>query len=218
MKGKQLLTVFTLLLKLLLLGGCGLDKKENLTNVEIEKIQILINKNIKDRPAVKWNFIDGKLAVIVEFTPFEQQNIDIKMLENVVSKAVHQVLGPIPTEITLLSKPTVQEVTDNCPGGNKVLPIRLFINKENKIISYGSEITESYLASQIKSLPYGCSAARITFLYEKGASLKYMSKINDLLRYSGKTPILLELPTTDVIWNWQNSSNKVRVSGTSIEL
>lgn len=139
----------------------------------------------------------------------------------VLNKAGQQVLGPVPTDITIVTKPKVQEVTDKCPGSNKILPIRLFIDKENKIIAYGSEITEPYLAASFKSLPYGCEDARITFLYEKGASLKYIEKLNALLtnseKYGHEAPILLEIPTENVIWNWQNSSNRVRVSGTSIE-
>jgi hypothetical protein len=218
MKGKQLLTVFILIFNILCFGGCSLEKKESLTNVEIEKIRLLIKNNIKDIPSLKWDFIDGKLTVAAKFSSFEQQDVDMKMLEKVVSKAIHQVLGPIPTEITIVSKPKVQEVTDECPGSNKILPIRLYINKENKIFSYASEITESYLASQFKSLPYGCTSARIAFLYEKGASLKYIKRINDLLGNSGETPILLKKPTADAIWNWQNSSEKVQVLGTSVEL
>ncbi|NRB81903.1 MAG: hypothetical protein HRU38_25145 [Saccharospirillaceae bacterium] len=218
MNGKQLLTVFILILNILFFESCSSEKKESLTNVEIKKIRLLIKNNIKDSPSLKWDFIEGKLIVAAKFSSFEQQDIDIKMLEKVVSKAIHQVLGPLPTEITIVSKPKVQEVTDECPGSNKVLPVRLFINKENKIFSYGSEITEPYLASLFKSLPYGCKDARITFLYEKGASLKYIKRIDDLLGYSSRIPILLEKPTANVIWNWQNSSKKVRVSGTSVEL
>jgi len=217
MKGKQLFTVFILILNILFVEGCGSDIKETLTNVEIEKIRILINERINDRPALKWGFIDGKLTLSAKFTSFGQQDSDTRVL-----KAIHQVLGPIPTEITIVAKPKMQELTDKCPGGNKVLPIRLFIDKGNKIISYDSKVTESYLASQFKSLPYGCTGARITFLYEKGASLKYMRKINDLLRYSGDhrifLPIFLELPAADILWNWQNSNNKVQVSGISVEL
>jgi hypothetical protein len=218
MKEKQLLTVFILIFYILCFFGCSAEKKESLTGADVEKIQLLINKNIKDIPALKWNLIDGKLNVAFKFTSFEQQNIDMKMLEKVVSRAVQQILGPIPTDITVVPKPKVQKVTDECPGSNKILPIRLFIDKENKITAYGSEITEPYLASLFKSLPYGCKDARITFLYEKGASLKYIKRLNALLRNSGKyghqSPILLEMPTENVKWNWQNSSNKVRVSGT----
>lgn len=218
MKEKQLPILFMFIFNLLLLAGCGLEKKENLTQIEIEKIQSLINEDIKEIPTLKWDFVGSNLTMAVNFTSVEQQNIDMETLERVVLKAVHQVLGPIPTDITIVSKPKVEEVIDRCPGSNKVLPVRLFINKENKIFSYGSEITEPYLESQFKSLPYGGDSARITFLYEKGASLEYMKKIHNLLKYSGHHPILLEKPTDDAIWNWQNSSNKVKVSSTYVEL
>ena len=222
MKGKILLTVFILILYILYSFGKNAETKESLTDADVEKIQLLINKNIKEIPALKWNLVDGKLNVAFKFSSFEQQNIDMKMLEKVVSRSVQQVLGSIPTDITIVSQPKVQQFTDKCPGSNKILPIRLYIDKENKIIAYGSEITEPYLASLFKSLPYGCKDARITFLYEKGASLKYIQRLNSLLTNSGKygheAPILLEMPTENVKWNWQNSSYKVRASDTSVAL
>jgi len=220
MKGNNLLTI--LMFNIIFLAGCSENKKETLTDVDVKKIQIIINEEINDIPTLKWRLIDGTLNIEFKFSSFEQQSVDMRMIDKLLSKTVQQVLGSTPTDITIVAKLKEQKVADQCPGNNKILPIRLLIDKENKIMAYGSEITEPYLVSLFETLPYGCQDARITFLYENGASLTYIESLNALLKKSAKygyqTPILLEMPTQAVKWNWQNDSHKVRISLTSTDL
>lgn len=86
-----------------------------------------------------------------------------------------------------------------CKGNNKVIPIRLKIDRFNIMYAFNSVITEDFLAKNLRELPEGCDNARITFLYESDNSLKYIAKINAILERSGTfkyyTPILIKYPS-----------------------
>ena len=48
MKGNNLLTI--LMFNIIFLAGCSENKKETLTDVDVKKIQIIINEEINDIP------------------------------------------------------------------------------------------------------------------------------------------------------------------------
>lgn len=186
-----------LCLSVVLISGCSPTVKKQLSVEDIASIQAHVNRNVQHIPEITSRYANNKLSVLAEIKVSNTDGLDKNKVEQSLIEGITSVLLEQPFDFSLSLIANIESEVQSC-GKNNVLPVRLTITHDNRIFSYGAEVSEQFLADKFSDFPKGCKTARITFLYEDAASLSYIHQINELLDESSddslRTPVLLKMP------------------------